>query len=37
VMMREALQAGDAASAAPPISTGETEIRARVTLTAVLK
>jgi uncharacterized protein YggE len=37
VMMREALQAGDAAAAAPPISTGETEIRARVTLTAVLK
>jgi uncharacterized protein len=34
--MREALQAGDAA-AAPPISAGQTEIRAHVTLTAVLK
>lgn len=36
-MMREALQAGDVAASAPPISTGETEIRARVTLTAGLK
>src|SRR5687767_2460306 len=35
VAMREALQAGDA-SAAPPISAGQTEIRAHVTLTAVL-
>jgi uncharacterized protein YggE len=34
-MMREAF-AGDAA-AAPPISAGQTEIRARVTLTVVLK
>ena len=36
-MMREALQAGDAAAAVPPISAGQTEIRARVTLTAVIK
>lgn len=36
VMRQELAVAGDAASA-PPISTGETEIRARVTLTAVLK
>jgi uncharacterized protein YggE len=36
VAMREAFQAGDAA-AAPPISAGQTEIRAHVTLTAVLK
>ena len=35
-MLREALQA-DVASAAPPISAGQTEIRAHVTLTAVLK
>ena len=35
-MMREALQ-GDVAAAAPPISTGQTEIRARVTLSATLK
>jgi uncharacterized protein YggE len=35
-MFREALQASDAA-AAPPISVGQTEIRAHVTLTAVLK
>lgn len=35
VAMREALQASDAA--APPISAGQTEIRAQVTLTAVLK
>jgi hypothetical protein len=35
--MREAFQAGDAASAAPPISAGQTEIKANVTLTAVLK
>ena len=34
--MREAAQVADA-SAAPPISAGETEIRAHVTLTAVLK
>jgi uncharacterized protein YggE len=33
---RESLQAADAA-AAPPISAGQTEIRAQVTLTAVLK
>jgi uncharacterized protein YggE len=37
VAMREAFQAGDAASAAPPISAGQTEIKANVTLTAVLK
>lgn len=37
VMMRDAAQAGDAASFAPPISVGQTEIRAHVTLTAVLK
>jgi uncharacterized protein len=36
-VMREALQAGDVAGAAPPISTGQSEIRARVTLTATLK
>ena len=36
-MMRQAVQVGDAASAAPPISAGQTEIRARVTLTTVLK
>jgi hypothetical protein len=35
--MREALQAGDAAGGAPPISAGETEVKAQVTLTAVLK
>jgi hypothetical protein len=35
-MFREALQTADA-SAAPPISVGQTEIRANVTLTAVLK
>jgi uncharacterized protein YggE len=35
-MLREALQA-DVASTAPPISAGQTEIRAQVTLTAVLK
>jgi uncharacterized protein YggE len=35
-MFREALQTADAA-AAPPISAGQTEIRAQVTLTAVLK
>lgn len=34
--MREAAQSADAA-AAPPISAGQTEIRAQVTLTAVLK
>lgn len=36
-MMREALQIADAAGAPPPISAGQTEIRAHVTLTAVLK
>jgi uncharacterized protein YggE len=36
IMMRQEVQAGIAA-AAPPISTGQTEIRARVTLTAVIK
>ena len=36
VMMREAAQAADA-SFAPPISAGQTEIRAQVTITAVLK
>jgi hypothetical protein len=36
VMMREAAQAADAAFA-PPISAGQTEIRAQVTITAVLK
>ena len=35
-MMREAVQL-DAAAAVPPISAGQTEIRARVTLTAVIK
>lgn len=35
-MFREALQASDVA-AAPPISVGQSEIRAQVTLTAVLK
>jgi uncharacterized protein len=35
--MRESLQVGDVAAAAPPISAGETEIRAHVTVTAVLK
>jgi uncharacterized protein YggE len=34
--MRQMVQVGDAASA-PPISAGQTEIRARVTLTVVLK
>jgi uncharacterized protein len=37
MMVREAAQAGDIASAVPPISAGQTEIRARVTITAVLK
>jgi uncharacterized protein YggE len=37
VAMREALQVGDAAASAPPISAGQTEIRAHVTVTAVLK
>jgi uncharacterized protein YggE len=36
VMMREVAQAADA-SFAPPISAGQTEIRAQVTITAVLK
>jgi len=36
MVMREAAQAGDASSA-PPISAGQTEIRAHVTITAVLK
>jgi uncharacterized protein len=36
-MMREAAQAGDVAFAPPPISAGQTEIRAQVTITAVLK
>ena len=36
VMMREAAQSADA-SFAPPISAGQTEIRAQVTITAVLK
>ena len=36
MVAREAFQAADA-SAAPPISAGQTEIRARVTLTAALK
>ena len=36
VMMREAAQASDA-SFAPPISAGQTEIRAQVTLTAILR
>ena len=36
-MRREAVQVGDAAAAPPPISAGETEITAHVTLTAVLK
>jgi uncharacterized protein YggE len=35
-VMRQELQVG-AAAAAPPIETGQTEIRARVTLTAVIK
>jgi uncharacterized protein YggE len=35
-MVRQSLQVG-AADAAPPISTGQTEIRARATVTAVLK
>ena len=37
VAMREALQVGDAAASAPPISAGQSEIRAHVTLTAVLR
>lgn len=37
IAMREAAQAGDLAAAVPPISAGQTEIRAQVTLTAVLK
>ena len=36
ILMRQEAQAGIAA-AVPPISTGQTEIRARVTLTAVIK
>ena len=36
MVAREAFQAADA-SAAPPISAGQTEIRAQVTLTAILK